>query len=77
VHDIRIRMCWPGRSGIGGWDAMGLSGTPSDMIHNLYRADQADSEITDATRTGRRFHTAGNDGFACQRLFRWAGMGNL
>jgi hypothetical protein len=39
--------------------AMGLSWTSWDVIHNVRRADQAISEITDATRTERGFHAAG------------------
>ena len=31
------------------------------MIQNLRRADQAPSEATDATRTERGFHAAGNE----------------
>jgi hypothetical protein len=34
-----------------GWDAMECSCTSWNMIHNLGGADQAYSEVTDATRT--------------------------
>ena len=47
------------------------------MIQNLRRADQAPSEATDATRTERGFHVAGNEETAGQWLFRWAGIGSL
>ena len=38
----------------------GLSWTSWDMIQNLHRPDQAHSGTTDATRTERGIHTAGN-----------------
>jgi len=79
--------CGPGASvtypaGLGGggsrrMDMAGLSWTSWDMIQNLRRADQARPGITDATRTERGFHAAGNGEIAGQRVFRWAGMGSL
>src|ERR1700722_5176782 len=47
------------------------------MIHKLRRAGQAHSGTTDATRTERGIHTAGNREIAGQWLFRWAGTGSL
>src|ERR1039457_611627 len=47
------------------------------MIHNLRSADQAHSGITDATRTERGIHAAGNGEIAGQWLFRWVGIGGL
>ncbi len=47
-----------GRVAAGEWDAAGFSWTSRDMIQDLRRADQAISEITDATRTERGFHAA-------------------
>jgi hypothetical protein len=47
------------------------------MIQNLRRAGQAHSGTTDATRTERGIHTAGNGETAGQWLFRWAGIGSL
>src|ERR1700690_3992916 len=43
----------------------------------MRRADQAHSGTTDATRTERGFHAAGNGDLAGRWLFRWAGMGSL
>jgi hypothetical protein len=60
-----------------GLDAAGPGWISWDMIHNVRRADQAHSEVTDARRTGRGFHAAKNGESAGQRLFRWAGMGGL
>ena len=62
---------------MGELDAAGLSWTSRDMIHNVRRADQAHSGATDATRTERGFHAAGNGVFAGQWVFRWAGIGSL
>ena len=64
------------RSG-GGLDAAGLSWTSWDMIPKMRCADQAHSEVTDATRTGRGFHGVTNGVPAGQRPFRWVGMGSL
>jgi hypothetical protein len=55
----------------------GLSWTSWDMIQNLRRADQAHSGTTDATRTERGIHAAGNGEIAGQWVFRWAGIGSL
>ena len=41
-------------------DVAGLCWTSWDMIQNLRRADLAPSRATDATRTERGFHAAGN-----------------
>jgi hypothetical protein len=62
---------------VGQWDAVGLSWSSWDMIQNLRRADQAPSEATDATRTERGSHAAGNEETAGQWLFRWTRMGGL
>ena len=48
-----------GRAAARALDAMGLGWTSWDLIQNVGRADQAISEITDATRTERGFHAAG------------------
>jgi hypothetical protein len=55
----------------------GLRWTSWDMIQNLRRADLAHSGATDATRTERGFHAAGNKEAADQCLFRWVGIGSL
>jgi len=47
------------------------------MIQNLRSADQAHSGTTDATRTERGIHAAGNGEIAGQRVFRWVGIGSL
>jgi hypothetical protein len=47
------------------------------MIQNLRCLDQARSGATDATRTLRGIHAAGNRETAGQWLFRWAGIGSL
>ncbi len=65
------------RATTGELDAAGLSWASWDMIQKVRRADQAHCEATDARRTGRGFHAAGNGVSAGQRLFRWAGMGGL
>ena len=56
---------------MGALDVAGLSWTSWDMIQKTRRADQAHSGITDATRTERGFHAAGNGVSAGQRPFRW------
>ena len=66
-----------GRVTMGALDVAGLSWTSWDMIQKVRRADQAHSEVTDATRTERGFHTARNGESADQRAFRWAGRGSL
>ena len=45
---------------MGELDVAGLSWTSWDMIQKVRRADQAHSGPTDATRTERGFHAAGN-----------------
>src|SRR5450755_1125788 len=47
------------------------------MIQNLCRADQAHSGTTDARRTERGIHVAGNGEVAGQWLFQWVGMGTV
>lgn len=42
------------------------------MVHNLQRADQAHSVVTDATRTAAGAQAARNGETAAQRSFRWA-----
>jgi hypothetical protein len=66
-----------GRVAAGELDAAGFSWTSWDMIQNVRRGDQAHSGATDATRTERGFHAAGNEETSGQRLFRWVGMGSL
>jgi hypothetical protein len=58
-------------------DVAGLSWTSWDMIQYLHHADQARFGVTDATRTERGLHAAGNGIPAGQRPFRWVGMGSL
>ena len=58
-------------------DVAGLSWTSRDMIQHLRRVDQAHSGTTDATRTERGIHAAGNGEIASQRAFRWVGIGSL
>src|SRR6266567_211945 len=57
--------------------AAGLGWTSWDMIQNVRCADQANSGITDATRTERGFHAARIGEIAGQRPFRWVTMGSL
>src|SRR6266567_3470022 len=66
-----------GRVPIGELDVAGLSWTSWGMIQKVRRADQAHSGTTDATRTERGFHAAGNGETAGQRPFRWVAMGAL
>jgi hypothetical protein len=58
-------------------DAVGLHRTSRDLIQTARRPDQAQSEVTDATRTESGFHTAVKGEAAGQRACRWAGMSGL
>ena len=51
-------------------DVVGLSWTPWDLIQQVRHADQALSGATDARRTERGFHAAGNEETAGQWLFQ-------
>jgi hypothetical protein len=66
-----------GSAAAGELDVVGLSWTSWDLIEKVRRADQAHSKVTDARRTGRGFHPAGNGEMPGQRPFRWFGMGGL
>ena len=73
----RPRRAGDGSAAAGKLDVVGLSWTSWDLIEKVRRADQAHSKVTDARRTERGFHAAGNGETAGQRPFRWAGMGGL
>ena len=50
-----------GRVAVGGSGVAGFSWTSWDMIQKLHGADQGHCGATDATRTDRGFHAAGNE----------------
>jgi hypothetical protein len=58
-----------GKVTMGALDVAGLSWTSWDMIHNVRRADQANSGITDVRRTEHGCHMGRNGVSAGQRLF--------
>ena len=64
------RRRWDGEMQLDSADLMGHD-------PNLRRADQAHCGTTDATRTERGIHAAGNGEIAGQWVFRWAGIGSL